>query len=192
MGHYSWSKSRGSRHKRVLSPVEVADCLSRRFRFDQDTEQFFTFLYGILNCRTGEFRWVSAGHPGPACVPRNGKPHILRATGLPIGVGEAGYREHTLQLARGDRLYLYTDGVTDAADAAGELFGKERILASLDRARDASLEDSLGSLLADTKGWRVRARDDVSVVALEWTGLSRRGRRSEEAGARSQELGVTS
>jgi sigma-B regulation protein RsbU (phosphoserine phosphatase) len=161
---------KGRHGRRPVPPAEVAEELNRRFPFDRNAELYSTLVYGILNCRTGEFRYVCAGHPGPAHAPRAGEPRILKVTGLPIGVGDARYKEHTLQLEPDDRLYLYSDGLTDALDADRHRFGAGRLLAALGRGRGASLEDSLNGVLEDVQAWQARPRDDVSVVAVEWSG----------------------
>ena len=145
-------KSRG--RKRLVPPAEVAAALNRRFPFELHTEQFFTLVYGVLNCRTGEFRYVCAGHPGPAFAPRVGPPHLLQGSGLPIGVGEGNYKEYTLRLEPGDRLYLYSDGLTEAMNADRHRFGNSRLLAALSRLRDASLDDSLAGAAATCRPGR--------------------------------------
>src|SRR4051812_49065314 len=67
-------------------PAEVADELNRLFQFDRVTEQYATLMYGIVDLSTGNFRYVSAGHPGPLHVPANGPPVILESPGSPIGM----------------------------------------------------------------------------------------------------------
>ena len=57
----------------ITPPAEVAARLNRLFPFDTSTEQFATMLYGILNVATGEFRYASAGHPGPVHLPAGSK-----------------------------------------------------------------------------------------------------------------------
>src|SRR5207237_1135226 len=73
----------------IVPPAEVARALNQHFPWDPATEQFFTILYGILNVDTGIFRYVSAGHPGPVHLPRDGDAAVRDGPSLPIGVGTA-------------------------------------------------------------------------------------------------------
>ncbi len=91
-------------------PREVADRLNRLFPYDTATEQFATLMYGVLDVSTGDFRYVSAGHPGPIHLPAAGPPVILASPGFPIGLAEEPYEERCIHLKAGDRLYLYSDG----------------------------------------------------------------------------------
>ena len=95
----------------MTPPAEVADRLNQLFPYDTTTEQFTTMVYGVLDTSTGEFRYVSAGHPGPVYLPAGAGPVILESSGSPIGLAEDAYGERSVRLAAGDRLYLYSDGV---------------------------------------------------------------------------------
>ena len=98
----------GAEGYRLLPPAEVAVQLGRRFPWDSTTEQFFTLLYGVLNLRTREFRFVCAGHPSPIHLPRDSaEPRMLTGPGaLPIGLAEETYEEQVVALQPGDRLYV--------------------------------------------------------------------------------------
>ena len=90
---------------------------------------------------------------------------------MPIGVVDTLYEEHELELKAGDRLYLYSDGVTEASNADREMYGTERLMELLVRHRGMRLDDSLQALVADVEAWSGgRAVDDVSVLAVEFTG----------------------
>src|SRR5687768_4473041 len=72
----------------IAPPAEVAARLNRLFPFDAAIEQLSTMIYGILNAATGEFRYVSAGHPGPVHLPYRADPVILESEGFPIGLAD--------------------------------------------------------------------------------------------------------
>src|SRR5262249_54093237 len=70
-----------------------------------------SLLYGVLALDAGEFRFVSAGHPGPVHLTEDKPPAKLEVTGFPVGVGGGGYTEQAVRLRPGDRLVLYSDGL---------------------------------------------------------------------------------
>src|SRR5262245_50460669 len=131
--------------ERLASPAEVAARLNQRFPFDEATEQFFTIVYGIMDTRRREFRYVSAGHPGVIHVPRDRSAVVHALPGLPIGL-DATYTEHAITLRQGERLYLYSDGVTEAPSPNREVFGSDRLLQILERGRPLPLGESLDLL----------------------------------------------
>jgi sigma-B regulation protein RsbU (phosphoserine phosphatase) len=157
---------------RVADPSEVAGRLNRMFPFDESTEQYFTMVYGVLDATSGQFRYVSAGHPGVAHVPSSGRGQIIENRGFPIGLAELPYEEKLLAMAPGDRLYLYSDGIPEAMDADDEVFGGERMLLALEEARDEPLDRAVARLLEGIRQWSGTSglRDDVSLVAVEFLG----------------------
>ncbi len=166
--------SNGSSALEVVPPAEVAAELANRFPFDPDTRQYFTCVYGVLDCQTGEFRYVCAGHPGPIHLP-NGRPPVrLQHPGRPIGLlpaslAAAGWTDHSVTLAPGDRIYLFTDGIPEAADPAEEEFGFERLQEAIAAGRSDALQSSADALVARVETWCGEAgvADDVSVLAIE-------------------------
>jgi sigma-B regulation protein RsbU (phosphoserine phosphatase) len=155
-----------------VPPAEVASRLNRMFPFDEATEQFFTMVYGVLDVETGAFRYVSAGHPGLVRVPAAEACLIVDSRNVPIGLAMRPYEESSLAVAPGDRIYLYSDGIPEALDADGRVFGGGRLLESLDRARGEPLGRSVESLIEELGRWTGSAglRDDVSLVAVEFMG----------------------
>jgi sigma-B regulation protein RsbU (phosphoserine phosphatase) len=153
----------------IALPSEVADRLNRLFPYDMATEQFATLIYGVLDTLSGDFRYVCAGHPGPVHVAAGAAPVILQCQQFPIGLAEEAYEERSVRLAPGDRLYLYSDGVPEAMDAAGKQFGNARFLEAIGRTRSESLEESVTDVLAQIESWRgaAPARDDISILAVE-------------------------
>jgi len=156
---------------RLTSPAEAALVLNQQFIQERTAPQYLTLVYGMLNVNSGEFRYVSAGHPGPILVPKDAPPLALEApTGLPIGLLAASYEERSVMLRPGDRVYLYSDGVTEAMNASEEQFGVQRLLSRLCQVRELSLKESLNAVSKSLEEWRCHdcLRDDVSLVALEW------------------------
>ncbi len=161
----------------ITPPAEVADRLNQLIPYNMTTEQFATMIYGVLDARTGEFRYVSAGHPGPVHLAAGARPVILESPGFPIGLAQNAYEEWSVRLAAGDRLYLYSDGVTEMMNPAGELFGDARLVEAIGRGRSVSLQESVDDLMGEIERWRgaASAQDDISIVAVEVSVASRPG-----------------
>jgi len=153
----------------ITPPAEVAARLTRLFPFDSAPDKFATMLYGIVNAATGEFRYVSAGHPGLVHLPAGADPVILKSQGFPIGLDDNAYEERSVLLGKGDRLYLYSDGVSEAMDRAGKQFGHDQILQSIGQGRSESLQESVAILLGEIARWHGfgRFQDDMSILAVE-------------------------
>jgi sigma-B regulation protein RsbU (phosphoserine phosphatase) len=133
--------------------------------------QCLTLLYGVLDIPTGTFRFVSAGHPGPAHLPRGARAALREAAGPPVGVGTAGYPEEVVRLWPGDRLVLYSDGLREARNADGEHFGAARLLGTLEQTRQVPLRQSLDALVHGVEEWcgDHPRKDDFSILAVEVT-----------------------
>lgn len=153
----------------VIDPAEVADQLNHLFPFDTATEQFATLIFGVVDASTGDFRYVPAGHPGPLHLPAQARPVILETPGFPIGLAAERYEARHVHLAAGDRIYLYSDGLTEAMSPSGERFGDARLLQAIDRVRAQPLPDGIAVTLEEIKQWQggKRAQDDVSILAIQ-------------------------
>ena len=159
----------GRMRSEITPPAEVVARLNRLFPFDLTTEQFATIVYGILNTATGEFRYVSAGHPGPVHLPLRSDPLLLEGTGSPIGLADDAYEERSVCLAPGDRLYLYSDGVSEAMDPSSKQFGNARLLEAIGRLGSKSLKESVDNLVGEVARWHgpEKLEDDISILAAE-------------------------
>ncbi len=162
----------GAAQPRIVPPVEVAEGLNRRFSFDSGTEQYFTIVYGILDLQDGLFRYVTAGHPGLAHIPAQGEPRLIEIPGYPIGWAEEPYVEHQVQLAPGDRLVAYSDGLPEAMNPNHEQFGGDRLIASLVSSSKLPLQESLEVLQNDVITFMAEAtfRDDLSILGVIYKG----------------------
>ena len=154
----------------IVSPSEVATQLNRLFQADEFSGLYFTILYGVLHLPTGRLDYVSGGHPAMVHVSAAG-PEFNGAEGFPIAfVPDIEYEQHTLQLAPGDRIYLYSDGVTEAMDKDREPLGERALAEALGAARSGTLEESVAGLLGRVEEWcRPNGPlDDVSILGIEW------------------------
>ncbi len=153
-----------------IRPVaEVVAWLCREITPQAAAGHAVSLLYGVLALDSGEFRFVSAGHPGPIHLRADEPPAQQEVTGYPLGVGGDAYKEQPLTLRRGDRLLLYSDGLLATRNADGEHFGLHRLLEALDANRRLPLAAARDALVAAVDGWRgeVPRQDDVSILLLE-------------------------
>jgi PAS domain S-box-containing protein len=155
---------------RIARPSEVARRLNDRFPIDEGIAQYFTLIYGILDVRSKRFDYVAAGHPGPIVVSSVGKARTQGSTATPIGLlPSSSFAEASLSLAPGDRIYLFTDGVTDAANHQGEPFGLDRLGEVLEASRGEPLERTLDKVVETIWDWQggKSSADDISLLATE-------------------------
>lgn len=148
----------------------VAD-LNRRFQCD-DVSDYFTMNCGILDRSGRRLRVCQAGHPPPVIMPRNGLPYMAGDGGFPVGMfAEAEYATLDIPLKPGDRVILYSDGVTECPDPGGQPYGDDRLLHMLYRQRRESLEHVVANIETDLRHWHRRDGfiDDVSIVIFETT-----------------------
>ena len=154
----------------IVPPAKVAEELNNRFQMEDQGELYFTMVYGVLNLETQEFKYVMAGHPAIARVSSEGKSEFLPGEGFPVGMVEGvDYDEHTIQLQKGDRLYLYSDGIPEAMADDETFYGDDRLIEFVSKSRQQPLEETVTSLSQSVRSWYGTAspNDDVSILAIE-------------------------
>ncbi len=94
---------------------------------------------------------------------------ILESQGSPIGLADDDYEERSIRLKAGDRLYLYSDGVTEAMNPSLNQFGDARLLEAIGRGRINSLKESVANIMDDINQWHgsQKQKDDISIMAVE-------------------------
>ena len=127
------------------SAAVVVKRVNRALHGDMPRGMFISLFYGILDLDTNRFNYVRAGHE-PALLLRagGGEPELLAAGGLALGFDEGPIFDATIEsgeveLKPGDLLALYTDGITEAANVAGDEFGRERFAQALARHEQTTL-----------------------------------------------------
>ena len=153
-------------------PAELAAYLNEIVLLEMQTESYFTLIYADIDLISGKVNLVQAGHPHPVILRANGEIEALGNGGLPVGLIEgARYETLTTTLHAGDRLFMVSDGVTEAADATGTLLDDEGFAALIRTKPDlrglAMLEAIQQDLAEYTDG---EIADDVSAVLFEFDG----------------------
>ena len=147
-------------------------CLERSNRLlfqSTSPEKFATLFYGILDSESHTLYFSNAGQD-PPCLLSNGKDIRRLATGgIPLGMlPEFRYEEESILLDPGDTLVMYSDGVTEAMNAAGEQFGEERLASLLLRSRPDSPETIIGHIVDAVRchAGTIPQSDDITIVVL--------------------------
>jgi serine phosphatase RsbU (regulator of sigma subunit)/pSer/pThr/pTyr-binding forkhead associated (FHA) protein len=132
--------------------------------------RFVTVMYGVLGA-DGRLTYSNAGHNPPILVGRDGV-RRLETGGLILGLfPHATYEEETVQLEDGDTLIVFSDGVTEALNAAGDEFGEERLLPCVHEHRGSATDVLLDRILATVRNFAASAvqNDDVTALVLRYT-----------------------
>ena len=136
-----------------------------------EAEMFLTLWVGIFDYTSGELSFVSAGHNPPVLLRDNRAQYLRYKNGFVLGgMEDMNYKEQSVQLERGDILYLYTDGVTEAEDKDHRLFGEGRLLRCFENKSDSSSTDIIetvnGSIEEFING--NSQFDDMTMLCLKW------------------------
>ena len=138
---------------------------------ENGAELFVTCWIACLNTKTGELNFVNAGHNPPVLKRANGEvQYITNRSGLVLaGMSGVPYREHTINLNKGDELYLYTDGVTEATNSEENLYGEDRLLEQIKSVEINSCKDRCKQIKADIDEFVGDAPqfDDITMLSIK-------------------------
>ncbi len=150
----------------------IARAVNRELARDNRERMFVTLYLGFLDTATGELAHVNAGHPAPYLL-RSGR-SLERIDGrrsAPLGVrADVEYSTNAVRLQPRDRVFVFSDGVTDAANGSEELYGESRLEQALGAAGGASAERLVRDVKSSVEKFAAGAprADDVTMLALEW------------------------
>ncbi|SMP59509.1 sigma-B regulation protein RsbU (phosphoserine phosphatase) [Desulfonatronum zhilinae] len=171
---------------RIREPEEVLNILNREFPFMR-FERHFTVVYAVLNTASGEMRYSNAAQCHPIVIPHAGELRPLTVSGTIIGLQGIPFGQENVLLGPGDKVVLLSDGVEEAPDPSGGLFGEERLhdtLRSLRHAPPEELAQGLSSVVTDFVGDR-KIPDDISILVLEYGGSGADGNEEDGPGMRT-------
>jgi anti-sigma regulatory factor (Ser/Thr protein kinase) len=154
----------------MMSPGEVLRRVNDLLVPDIPPQMFVTCLYGILDPETGHFDYANAGHNLPYVNKAEGVIE-LRATGMPLGLMEGmSYEEKEAELGYGEVVLLYSDGIDEAHDPTGDMFGFPRLMGAVKAAGQSDdVIDSLLSELSRFTGTDWEQEDDITLVTFRRT-----------------------
>jgi len=163
-------------------PGEILTSANAQLCKDNTMKMFVTVWMGILEISTGRLTCANAGHEYPTVRGGDGKFRVFQdQQGMVIGaMRKARYNDYTLDLAPGDAIFVYTDGVPEANDAAGEMYGMDRLEVALNRVADQSPEAILHAVRADVDAFVAGAKqfDDLTMLCLQYRGTPSEGEAS--------------
>jgi serine phosphatase RsbU (regulator of sigma subunit)/predicted ester cyclase len=156
------------------SPGEVLARVNEALVADIPPSTFVTCFYGVLDPESGRLRYANAGHNLP-CRRHNGQADELRARGMPLGLMPGmGYEEKEIELEKGESVLFYSDGLVEAHDPKGDMFGFPRLRRMVaERAEEGSLVDFLMDELRSFTGDGWEQEDDITLVTLRRSAASR-------------------
>jgi sigma-B regulation protein RsbU (phosphoserine phosphatase) len=159
-------KSLASEH---LSPADVSTRLNEVLYSNIPLHKFITAFYGVVNTQNRTLAFTNAGHNPPLLMRRNGDFVRLEAGGSVLGAFPGiCFAQDQIELHDGDRLMLFTDGLTEAVDANKEQFGEQRLIELLRDHRSRSAEDLKEILFNAVEEFCGNTfRDDAALMVLE-------------------------
>ena len=156
----------------IRAPERVLASLNEQFQGTVDAMMYFTMIYGVINSVSGEVTLAQAGHPQPLWL-RSADRTVTKVAGAGVPVGmmpDMTYSSETIHCQPGDRLLLYSDGITECENAEGELFGEQRLMDVLAQGFDDSVSDLKERIEAAVIHWHGNNSfdDDVTFLVLDW------------------------
>jgi len=153
---------------KTLEPAALCATLNEVVAANTESDRFISFFYAVLDASARKLTYANAGHNAPMLVRADGRIERLEQGGYVLGpLAGVVYEQGEISIEPGDRVVMFTDGVTEARDAGGEEFGENRLIELLVKSREmdaAGLKEQLfDALVKFTSG---KFDDDVTIVAL--------------------------
>lgn len=154
------------------TPAEIVTALNDTLSENNESNMFCTFFLGILDLQTGEMKYCNAGHNAPVVMHASGKVEYMDVLpNLPLGLfGGFPYEDQKCMLSKGDSLFLYTDGVTEAENVEKELYSDEHLLEFLASYQGEDPKNVVEGVMEDIHRHAIGAEqsDDITVMCLNY------------------------
>ena len=151
----------------AAAPSSVCASVNRLLCRNMASGRFVTFCYVRIDTAERRLTYANAGHNPPLLVRGNGSIDMLAPTGTVLGVfAESAYEQGEFAIAPGDRLVLYTDGITEGRNPEGEEYAEERLADSARRHRSLSADDMLAAMLADVETFNKKVYEDDATLIV--------------------------
>lgn len=153
------------------SPAEALIRSNAELLKNNDSCMFVTTFVGVLDLKSGIMTYANAGH-NPPLVKKQTFERLKVKKQPVLGVVSVAYENSELPLDQNDILLLYTDGVTEAMNEAGEEYGEQRLIDLLNEAAALDVKDLVNTVNSDVNAFSKQAPDDITMVMLEYTGTA--------------------
>ena len=158
--------------ERGISVDEIFTIANDKLCENNESGMFVTAWMGKIDLSTGKLSFANAGHNPPIVVHANGECEYLKSrTGFVLaGMEGMRYRSNEMTLNKGDRIFLYTDGVTEATDENEALYGEDRLLSYINKNKDLKAEALLSGLKEDIDLFAGDAPqfDDITMLVFDY------------------------
>ncbi len=160
--------------KSGLSPADALMRVNEQLLENNRIGYFVTVWLAVIDIRSGHGMVANCGHEHPVLKHKDRDFEMIKYKHSPAVAAIEGmvFKEHEIRLEKGDVLFVYTDGVTEATDADNELFGEERLMTALNKTRDANPQELLAQVKADIDEFVGDAPqfDDITMLAFKYNG----------------------
>lgn len=158
--------------QKELSPAKIVTDMNRSISDNNESNMFVTLIVGILDLESGKLRLCNAGHNPPVLIPPTGESSFLEfKTHLFVGVMEDfDYTEEEITLEKGSKLFLYTDGVTEAENTSKDLYGDSKLLEILSANASTDVRNTVKVIVSSVADHveEAEASDDLTVLVIHY------------------------
>lgn len=155
-------------------PADALTAVNEQLCENNKENMFVTAWLGVLDLSSGQLKFANAGHNPPLFKHGDGEYEYMRVRAGLVLAGMEGirYRQSSVQLSRGDRIFLYTDGVTEAESQNHIFYGEERLCDVLRGLTESAPEETVAAVDSDVRRFAEGAEqvDDITMMCLEYTG----------------------
>lgn len=158
----------------IDDPAECLSTVNKMLIPESDVTTFVTVFFGILDTRTGQVRYSNGGHNLPYIIRQDGSVEEVENTpGLLLGKIEAiDFETNEFSLEPGEKVFLFTDGVTEARALSGDFYDEPRLEECLEKHSDNTLKKLVGNVIVNVLSFLGKAEqsDDITILSLQYNG----------------------
>ncbi|QWR78564.1 SpoIIE family protein phosphatase [Candidatus Magnetomonas plexicatena] len=157
---------------RRVTTGEILTKVNQALSLNNETSMFVTMFSCILNTQTGLLYYSNGGHNPPIIVDDNGAEFLKIEEEIPLGIGEHTFTTHSIQLKHQTKIFLYTDGVTEAENINGDMYSESKLLETVKQNSSKTVTKVIDSVYSDVLAFSEGAKqfDDITMLAVQYFG----------------------